>query len=110
MLAFQYAKKARTFNGLLTSSFFSALVAFIAIRAMMSQLILAVLGSLVAIFICSLFFGIFKKEYETPLYRVSQIIQAAPCDVFRLLMNTSRYYVWDGVTASAQVVSKPLYL
>ncbi|ETW04382.1 hypothetical protein H310_04667 [Aphanomyces invadans] len=101
--ASMYAHHANLTNNLLFASTISAIVAFSVMHSMVANMLVCFGTAFAAVVVCGVTL-MPKSAIEIPSLRVSQVVHGPPSDVFRLIMNTSRYQRWDSSVASVRVI------
>ncbi|OQR95268.1 hypothetical protein ACHHYP_00153 [Achlya hypogyna] len=98
-----YGHHASLSNNLVFASTFSAILAFSIMYSFIHNMLVCILTAIGAVVVCG--FTLMPKSYiEIPSLRVSQVVHGSPTDVFRLIMNPSRYQRWDSSVASMKVI------
>ncbi|EQC37848.1 hypothetical protein SDRG_04871 [Saprolegnia diclina VS20] len=101
--ASMYAHHATLANNLLFASAISSVLAFSIMYSFIHNMLICILTAVGAIVVCGI--TLMPKSYiEIPSLRVSQVVHGSPTDVFRLIMNPSRYQRWDSSVASMKVI------
>ncbi|KAF0756935.1 hypothetical protein AaE_004434, partial [Aphanomyces astaci] len=88
--ASMYAHHANLTNNLLFASTISAVLAFSVMHSMVANMLVCFGTAFAAVVVCAVTL-MPKTTIEIPSLRVSQVVHGPPSDVFRLIMNTSRY-------------------
>ncbi|KAF0682384.1 Aste57867_25472 [Aphanomyces stellatus] len=101
--ASMYAHHANLFNSLLFASTISAVLAFSVMHSMLNNMLICFATAFGAVVVVA-FTLMPKSSIDIPSLRVSQVVHGSPADVFRLIMNTSRYQRWDSSVASVKVI------
>lgn len=100
-----YAQHANTTNGLLFSSLISAVLTFSIMYSFVHNMLLCFLTAAAAIAVCCVAITP-SHALEIPSFRVSQVVNGSPTEVFRLLMNSKRFQRWDPSIATMRVVQQ----
>ncbi|KAJ0400710.1 hypothetical protein P43SY_000615 [Pythium insidiosum] len=100
-----YAQHAHTANGLLLSGVLSAVLSFSIMYSFIDNMLLCFLTAGVAVAVCGIAITP-SHSIEIPSFRVSQIVNGSPTEVFRLLMNPKRYQRWDPSIATMKIIQE----
>lgn len=100
-----YAQHANTTNGLLFSSVVSAVLAFSIMYSFVHNMLLCFTTAAFAVAVCCAAITP-SQALEIPSFRVSQVVNGSPTEVFRLLMNPKRFQRWDPSIATLRVIQQ----
>lgn len=119
-----FAQHAAASNGLLVTATASALLSFSLAFSWVQSALVGVATALAAVAVCAFAVAVppsssssassassapnasarSKMAEEIPSFRVSQVVNGSPTEVFRLLMNPKRFQRWDPSIATMRVV------
>lgn len=100
-----YAQHANTTNGLIFSSLASAILTFSIMYSFVHNMLFCFTTAAAAVAVCCVAITP-SHAIEIPSFRVSQVANGSPTEVFRLLMNLKRYQRWDPSIATMRVVQQ----
>lgn len=100
-----YAQHANTTNGLIFSSVISAILSFSIMYSFVNNMLFCFTTAAAAVAVCCVAITP-SHAIEIPSFRVSQVVNGSPTEVFRLLMNPKRYQRWDPSIASMKVIQE----
>lgn len=100
-----FAQHANTTNGLIFSSLISAILTFSIMYSFVHNMLFCFTTAAAAIAVCCVAITP-SHAIEIPSFRVSQVVNGSPTEVFRLLMNPKRYQRWDPSIATMKVIQE----